>query len=159
MNVRRMWIVNVGDIKPAEAETEFFLDMAWDAKRWNAENAWKFAYQWAEEIFGKGSQVQDATALESLSSIAKAIGGIKTEYYRLAASGKPEHISLIPYSQDEIDEASGCCQTEYSCSLAGCFLRIGGISSEGCCGNERENLEGAYGEGCHAFCPASNRSR
>lgn len=90
MNVRRMWIVNVGDIKPAEAETEFFLDMAWDAKRWNAENAWKFAYQWAEETFGEG--------------VAQALGDIKTEYYRLAASGKPEHINLITYSQAEINQ-------------------------------------------------------
>ncbi len=91
MNVRRMWIVNVGDIKPAEAETEFFLDMAWDTRKWNAENAWKFAYEWAEETFGKGTQVQ-------------AIGDIKTEYYRLAASGKPEHITIIAYSQSEIDQ-------------------------------------------------------
>ena len=90
MNVRRMWIVNAGDIKPAEAETEFFLDMAWDAKRWNAENAWQFAYQWAEKTFGK--------------DIAKAIGDIKMEYYRLAASGKPEHVNLITYSQDEINQ-------------------------------------------------------
>ena len=87
MNVRRMWIVNVGDIKPAEAETEFFLNMAWDTKRWNAENAWQFAYQWAEETFEN-----------------REIGDIKTEYYRLAASGKPEHIGIISYSQSEIDQ-------------------------------------------------------
>lgn len=88
MNVKRMWIVNVGDIKPAEAETEFFLDMAWDTKRWNVGNAWQFAYQWAENTF--------------TPALAKSIGDIKTEYYRLAASGKPEHITLISYSQDEI---------------------------------------------------------
>lgn len=89
MNVRRMWIVNVGDIKPAEAETEFFLDMAWDTRKWNAGNAWRFAYQWAEQTFGRGFQV---------------IGDIKTEYYRLAAGGKPEHISIIEYSQEQIDQ-------------------------------------------------------
>ena len=87
MNVRRMWIVNVGDIKPAEAETEFFLNMAWDTSKWNAENAWQFAYQWAEETFGN-----------------REIGDIKTEYYRLAAGGKPEHIGIISYSQDEINQ-------------------------------------------------------
>lgn len=106
MNVRRMWIVNVGDIKPAEAETEFFLDMAWDTRKWNAENAWKFAYQWAEDTFGNGSQGRDASSTTSecsISAIAKVIGDIKVEYYRLAASGKPEHINLIGYSQNEIN--------------------------------------------------------
>lgn len=87
MNAKRMWIVNVGDIKPAEAETEFFLDMAWDTSKWNTDNAWKFAYQWAEETFGN-----------------REIGDIKTEYYRLAAGGKPEHIGIISYSQSEIDQ-------------------------------------------------------
>lgn len=101
MNVRRMWIVNVGDIKPAEAETEFFLDMAWDTHKWNTDNAWKFAYRWAEETFG---EAKDGNTSSSVSSIAKAIGEIKTEYYRLAAGGKPEHINLIAYSQDEIDQ-------------------------------------------------------
>lgn len=28
--VRRMWILNVGDIKPAEYQTELFMDMAWN---------------------------------------------------------------------------------------------------------------------------------
>ncbi len=106
MNVRRMWIVNVGDIKPAEAETEFFLDMAWNAKKWNAENAWKFAYRWAEETFGNGCQGRDSSTTSecSISAIAKVIGDIKAEYYRLAASGKPEHINLIVYSQNEINQ-------------------------------------------------------
>jgi hypothetical protein len=27
---KAMWILNVGDIKPAEYLTELFLDMAWD---------------------------------------------------------------------------------------------------------------------------------
>ena len=28
--IRKMWVLNVGDIKPAEYQTELFLDMAWD---------------------------------------------------------------------------------------------------------------------------------
>ena len=30
----RIWIVNVGDLKPGEIDTEFFLQMAWDIHRW-----------------------------------------------------------------------------------------------------------------------------
>lgn len=88
MGVRKMWIANVGDIKPAEAEAEFFLDMAWDIRRWTPVNAHKHPYVWAGETFGK--------------DLEKAIGDIKTEYYRLAAGGKPEHITIIEYTSDEI---------------------------------------------------------
>ena len=28
--IKKMWILNVGDIKPAEYQTELFMDMAWD---------------------------------------------------------------------------------------------------------------------------------
>ena len=28
---RKIWILNVGDLKPAEYHTELFLDMAWNA--------------------------------------------------------------------------------------------------------------------------------
>lgn len=35
----KMWIVNVGDIKPSEYDLEFFMDLAWDInsikRRWN----------------------------------------------------------------------------------------------------------------------------
>ncbi len=32
----RIWIVNVGDLKPMELPIQFFLDYAWDTKKWNA---------------------------------------------------------------------------------------------------------------------------
>jgi len=28
--IRKIWITNVGDIKPIEYQTELFLDMAWN---------------------------------------------------------------------------------------------------------------------------------
>ena len=34
--IDRVWITNVGDIKPAEFVTQFFMDMAWDPERFNA---------------------------------------------------------------------------------------------------------------------------
>ncbi len=36
--IDRIWIVNVGDIKPAEFMTQFFMDMAWDPTRFQADN-------------------------------------------------------------------------------------------------------------------------
>jgi hypothetical protein len=45
--MRQLWIVNVGDIKPAEIGMEFFLQMAYDASRWTLETQHDFLRQWA----------------------------------------------------------------------------------------------------------------
>lgn len=81
----RLWVVNVGDIKPAEMETEFFLDMAWDAKKWTPDNAHNYSLYWAEETFGE--------------ELASEIAAIKNEYLQLAQNGKPEHLRMIHFSK------------------------------------------------------------
>ena len=86
----RLWVFNVGDIKPAEAEIQFAMDMAWDVGKWTPEKAVNYSYQWAADIFG--------------SEYVDAIAHIKTEYYALAAAGKPEHIDAIRYTASEISE-------------------------------------------------------
>ncbi|MEO5714479.1 MAG: glycosyl hydrolase 115 family protein [Luteolibacter sp.] len=48
----RVWIVNVGDLKPMEVPIEFFLRMAWNPARWPAESTGSFLKQWAEREFG-----------------------------------------------------------------------------------------------------------
>ena len=74
----RFWVLNVGDIKPAEAATEFFMQMAWDAGRWRRDNLPDFSRQWAAREFGDGS--------------AREIASIMDEYYRLGFARKPEHL-------------------------------------------------------------------
>ncbi|MBN1780550.1 glycosyl hydrolase 115 family protein [bacterium] len=52
---RRLWIVNVGDIKPAEYNMQLFLDMAYDIDAFpNSESVWTHHEKWAETI-GPGS--------------------------------------------------------------------------------------------------------
>lgn len=90
----RFWIVNVGDIKPAEMEIQFFLDQAWDVKKWTPENASQYAAYWAEQTFGR--------------KFAPEIASIKNEYYRLAQSGKPEHLGILRFDnksrQERLDD-------------------------------------------------------
>jgi hypothetical protein len=43
----RIWIVNVGDIKPIEFPTQFFLDYAWNPERWPAERLPEYTRRWA----------------------------------------------------------------------------------------------------------------
>ncbi|HEX7316358.1 MAG TPA: glycosyl hydrolase 115 family protein [Pyrinomonadaceae bacterium] len=75
---RQLWVLNVGDLKPAESVTEFFLQMAWDASRWRRDNLQDFLKQWAAREFGEG--------------MAEEIASIKDEYYRLGFARKPEHL-------------------------------------------------------------------
>ena len=51
--VDRIWIVNVGDLKPMELPISFFLDYAWNTKKWNADNISDYTTQWSEQIFGQ----------------------------------------------------------------------------------------------------------
>ncbi len=74
----RVWVLNVGDIKPAEMCTEFFLDMGWDIDRWNTNNQDEYIEQWAGREFGPVYK--------------KQISEIMLEYYRLGQARKPEHM-------------------------------------------------------------------
>ena len=91
----RIWIVNVGDIKPMELPISFFLDYAWDAKKWNAENIADYTKLWSEQIFGE--------------QYGKDIAVILAEYTKLNSRRKPELLSpdtysLINYQEAEINE-------------------------------------------------------
>jgi len=48
----RLWIVNVGDLKPMEVPMEFFLTFAWDPKRWTQNDLDAYLRLWATREFG-----------------------------------------------------------------------------------------------------------
>ncbi len=50
--VDRIWIVNVGDLKPMEYPVSFFLDMAWDPTRFSPQNLLQHTENWCIEQFG-----------------------------------------------------------------------------------------------------------
>jgi hypothetical protein len=79
---RTIWIANVGDLKPAEIGTEFFLQMAWDIHRWRRGNLSGFLAEWAAREFG--------------AEHAQEIAGIMDQYYRLNFQRKPEHLQWWP---------------------------------------------------------------
>lgn len=88
LNAKKLWIFNVGDIKPQEMEMQFAMDLAWDVTTWTPEKAHLYSKHWAEETFG--------------NQFGTSIGEIKEEYYRLAATGKPEQLVSISYTEQEI---------------------------------------------------------
>ena len=86
----RLWIVNVGDIKPMEFPTSFFLDFAWNPEQWPLERLADYPRIWAARQFG--------------DTHAAAIGEIVTSYSRLAARRKPELLGPETYSLVHFDE-------------------------------------------------------
>ncbi|MBN1184580.1 MAG: glycosyl hydrolase 115 family protein [Bacteroidales bacterium] len=51
--VDKIWLVNVGDLKPMELPVSFFLDFAWDPDQWPASRLRNYHLKWAEEQFGE----------------------------------------------------------------------------------------------------------
>ena len=51
--VDRIWIVNVGDLKPMEYPISFFLDMAWKPAQFNSQNLLQHTEKWCSEQFGE----------------------------------------------------------------------------------------------------------
>jgi len=86
----RLWVINVGDIKPAEMETQFAMDLAWDINKWKPENANQYAESWAAETFG--------------TEFAKPIADIKAVYYRLGHEAKPEHMGSVSFTSEQAEE-------------------------------------------------------
>lgn len=88
----RIWIVNVGDLKPLEVPIEFFLRMAWDPESVSKDKIADYQRRWAEREFGK----QHATEIADLvAKYAKYNGWRKPELL------KPDTFSLVNYREAE----------------------------------------------------------
>lgn len=81
---KKMWIVNVGDIKPAEYDTELFLDLAWNINSVKSD--------------GLNQYLKDWISREFTPEIATDLSVVFEEYYRLASVRKPEYMG---WSQTE----------------------------------------------------------
>ncbi|MGE7204159.1 glycosyl hydrolase 115 family protein [Sphingomonas sp. NPDC019816] len=79
----RLWIVNVGDLKPMEYATSFFLAMAWNPARMDLAAMQAYPTQWATQQFGPAH--------------GPAIGALLTRYGQLASRRKPELIDATTY--------------------------------------------------------------
>ena len=81
----RLWVLNVGDIKPQEYNMQQFLDMAWDPTPFKDSRYTKrHLLSWAASIFGKEN--------------GQKIQSVLWEYYQLAFERRPE---FMGWSQTE----------------------------------------------------------
>jgi len=100
-NARKEWILNVGDIKPGEYLTQYFLDLAFDADTLD-ETPQQHLQAWMRQQFGPDQ--------------APEIASIMMRYYDLAWPRKPEFMGwdqvepitptrTTPYVQSDGEEA------------------------------------------------------
>ncbi|MBX7171030.1 MAG: glycosyl hydrolase 115 family protein [Pyrinomonadaceae bacterium] len=94
--MRDFWMLNVGDIKPAEIGIDFFMQMAYDAEKWTINNQNQFLKDWATREFGEKD--------------ADEIADIMDKYYRLGFQRKPEHLQW--YLPKETPRKSDLNETE-----------------------------------------------
>lgn len=92
----RIWIVNVGDLKPMELPVSFFLDYAYNISQWNEDNIGDYYSTWAAEQFGREH--------------ASAIGDILKKYAQYAARRKPELLDANTYNLNINNEFEGVVQ-------------------------------------------------
>jgi hypothetical protein len=90
--VNKIWVVNVGDLKPMEFPISFFIDYAWNPNKYNANNLNDYYTQWSAEQFGQEH--------------AKEIGSIIQKYSQYISRRKPELLSPETYSLADYDEAN-----------------------------------------------------
>ena len=76
----RVWLLNVGDLKPAELDIEFFLKLAWNPPAWNGTNTYDLLARQLARDFGEKS--------------APELTAMLAEYYRLNFQRKPEHMAF-----------------------------------------------------------------
>lgn len=81
--VDRIWIVNVGDIKPMEFPTAFFLEMAWDPAAMTRQRMNEYPRKWAAAHFGE--------------ALAQETAELLTAYTRFNNRRKPELIDPGTY--------------------------------------------------------------
>lgn len=75
-DVRKIWILNVGDIKPIEYQTELFMDMAWNMDKVAEEGVSTHLEHFLQREFGE--------------KVGRALLPVMQEHYRLAYIRKPE---------------------------------------------------------------------
>ncbi len=90
-DANRVWVVNVGDLKPMELPIEFFLRMAWNPKALPKEKIADFTRRWAEREFGK----EHATEIADIVSKAA----------KYSAWRKPELLEPYTFSLTNYQEA------------------------------------------------------
>ena len=115
--IQKMWILNVGDIKPAEYQIELFMDMAWNPKQFNVSNLLDHPRRFCAQQFGEDQADEAMRILNLYSKYNGRVTGemldrntynletgewkqVSDEYLKLEAEALRQYISLKPEYKD-----------------------------------------------------------
>jgi hypothetical protein len=87
----RIWIANVGDLKPLELPIEFFLRLSWNPDYWTKDRIAEYSRRWAEREFGPAH--------------AAEIADVVSKYTKYNGWRKPELIASDTFSVQNYREA------------------------------------------------------
>jgi hypothetical protein len=82
--VRRYWVLNVGDLKPAESDIDYFMQLAWDEPNESRESQHDFLARWFSE--------------QLPSARSQRLASLYDTYYRLNFVRKPEFMGFNGYN-------------------------------------------------------------
>ena len=88
--VEKLWVVNVGDLKPMEFPISFFLNMAWNPNRFNANNLLQYTESWCAQQFGE--------------KYAKDVARMLNLYTKYNSRVTPEMLDDRTFSMDNYNE-------------------------------------------------------
>lgn len=83
-NARRYWVLNVGDLKPAEMDIDYFMQLAWDEPGMAAIGQKAFLERWFAEQFPGANSTE--------------IAAVMNTYYALNFIRKPEFMGFNGYN-------------------------------------------------------------
>ena len=115
--VEKLWILNVGDLKPMEYPITLFMDMAWNPKQFNVSNLLDHPRRFCAQQFGEDQADEAMRILNLYSKYNGRVTGemldrntynletgewkqVSDEYLKLEAEALRQYISLKPEYKD-----------------------------------------------------------
>lgn len=115
--VDKLWVLNVGDLKPMEYPITLFLDMAWNPRRYTVDNLLQHLRQFCAQQFGEEQADEAARILNLYSKYAGRVTAemldrttynletgewkqVTDEFTKLEAEALRQYIALSPEYKD-----------------------------------------------------------
>lgn len=115
--VDKLWILNVGDLKPMEYPITLFLDMAWNPKKYDADHITDHTLNFCRQQFGDSQAAESARILNLYSKYAGRVTpemldqntynvntgewkSVTDDFLRLEAEATRQYMTLSPEYRD-----------------------------------------------------------
>lgn len=115
--VDKLWILNVGDLKPMEYPITLFLDMAWNPREYTVDNFMEHSRRFCAQLFGEAQADEAARILDLYSKYNGRVTAemldcktynletgewkqVADDYVRLEAEALRQYLSLAPEYKD-----------------------------------------------------------